>query len=117
MPPPITATRRLMPVLENGRGESLARFAPRPLPSIEESESPGFDAFARLRVRRRARIVERAVRGEARGHAGVGIEDLEHEGFVARHLREVVPHVRRIVGDVVDLAGAIFVTPLDLDEA
>lgn len=49
--------------------------------SVEECESPGFDAFARRRSRRRREIVKRAVRGEARGLAGIGIEYLEHQGL------------------------------------
>ena len=57
------------------------------------------------------------VRGEARRHALVGVEHLEHQRLVALHLREVEPLVRRIVGDVVDLAGAVLVAPLHQDEA
>ncbi len=33
------------------------------------------------------------------------------------HLREVEPLVRRVVRDVIDLAGAVLVAPLDQDEA
>ncbi len=53
---------------------------------------------------RRLRIIKRAVRREARGLAGIGIEHLEHQRFVARHLRKIKPLMRGMVGDVVDLA-------------
>src|SRR5262245_2587703 len=91
--------------------------APTALPSIEEGKGPCLDAFPRRRPRRRRRIVERAVRSEARRLARVGVIDLEDERLVPRHLREVVPLVRRVVSDVIDLAGAVLVAPLDPDEA
>src|SRR4051812_38969583 len=85
--------------------------------SVEEREGTGFNAFTRRGIGRRVRIVERAVRGEARGLARVGIENLEHERFVAIHLREPEPAMTRIVSDVIDLAGAVLVAALDTYEA
>src|SRR5581483_11291653 len=76
---------------------------------VEERECPRLDALTGRRVRRRVRIVERAVRGEARRLRLVGIENLEDERLVARHPREPVPAVPRIVRDVIDDAGAILI--------
>src|SRR5580765_4647537 len=85
--------------------------------SVEQREGAGFDAFTRRGIGRRGRVGERAVRGEARGLARVGIANLEHERFVAIHLREPEPAMTRIVSDVIDLAGAVLVAALDTYEA
>src|SRR5262245_23226503 len=84
---------------------------------IPEREGARLDALARRGVRRRVRIIERRMRVEARRHALVGVEYLEHHRLVALHAREVEPLVLGIVGDVIDLAGAILVPALHQDEA
>src|SRR5258708_4197858 len=55
----------------------------------EESERPRLDALARRRARRRGRIDERAVRGEARATVLGRIVYLEDVGLVARAQRVV----------------------------
>src|SRR5687767_859767 len=96
---------------------SFVSFVVRLFRSVEEGERAGFDALARRGAGGRAGIVEGAVRGEARGPGLVRVEHLEHQRLVALHAREVIPLVRRVVGDVVNLAGAVLVAPLDPDEA
>src|SRR5689334_3641577 len=50
--------------------------------------------------------------GEAGGLAGVRIEHFEHERFVSLHLGKIVPEMRGVVGDMIDLAGAIRIPSL-----
>src|SRR4051794_3214309 len=84
---------------------------------IPEREGPCLDALARRSVLRRIGVDERRVRSEFRRHALVGVEHLEHHRLVTLHLRKIEPLMRRIVGDVIDLAGAVLVAALHQDES
>src|SRR6476620_6449544 len=80
---------------------SLCSWAARPEPKVSaalipKSEGACLDALARRGISRRGRIVGRAVRRDARGLACIRVVDLVHERCVPRHLREVIPLVRRV---------------------
>src|SRR6185436_13826220 len=81
------------------------------LDSREERQRPHLDALARRGIRTRRRVVERAVRGEARA-SRVGIVALEEHHLVRLHPGEVEPAVRRIVAHRVHLAGAVAVSQI-----
>src|SRR6266850_7566961 len=82
----------------------------------EESERPRLDALARRRARRRGRIDERAVRGEARAAVLGRIEYLEYQRLVAPHQRKIEPAVIRVVADAVGLAHAVRIAALGADQ-
>src|SRR5207249_11972792 len=83
---------------------------------VEEAKGARLDALARRRARGRVRILERAVRGEARAPVLRGIEYLEDEGLVAPHPRKIEPAVLRVVGDAVGLAHAVRIAALGADQ-
>src|SRR5882762_7181358 len=82
----------------------------------EESERPRLDALARRRARRRGRIDERAVRGEARAAVLGRFEYLEYQRLVAPHQRKIEPAVIRVVADAVRLAHAGRIAALGADQ-
>ena len=85
--------------------------------STEKCKGPSLDALAWPGVGGRIGIVESGVCGKAGGPCGIRIEDLEDQRLMTLHLGEMVPHVQRVVGDVVNLSGAIGIAPLQHDKA
>src|SRR6266849_9216778 len=83
---------------------------------VEERKRSGLDALARRRARRRGRIDERAVRGEARAAVLGRIEYLEYQRLVAPHQRKIEPAVIRVVPDAVGLAHAVRIAALGADQ-
>src|SRR6266571_6315621 len=78
----------------------------------EKSERARLDALARRRLRARAEIVERGVRGEPRPAALFRVEHLEHEHLVAPHFGEIEPAVGRVVAQPVRLTHAVRIAAL-----
>src|SRR5262249_7300309 len=86
-----------------------------PLRGREEGERPDFDALPHGSIRRRARVVERAVGREARASRR-RIVALEEHRLVGRHAREVEPAVEGAPAKRVDLAGPIAIAEVGRDE-
>ncbi len=79
---------------------------------IKKRQRTDLDAFARVRVRRRGRVVEGGV-GRPAGTAVLDrVVDLEDQRLIAPHARQPVPTMRRIVGDRIGLADAVGIAPL-----
>src|SRR5690348_3540328 len=100
--------------MEIGMAERL-RKGGRPFygaPALEEHERPRLDALPRWRTRRRAGILERRMRREARTAVFRRVVHLEDDRLVAPHLWEVEPAVGGVVFQPVGLSHPIRVAPL-----
>src|SRR6185295_14114227 len=82
----------------------------------EKRESPDLDTLAWAGGGTGVGIFERGMRAPA-GTAVLGrVIDFEHERLVAPHAREPGPAMRRIVGELVDLADSVGKAPFRCDE-
>jgi len=123
---PVTDADALLAEME--RGEAVVKAGGRYIidarrtgyegcpPGLEKRDRPHFDTFPGRRIGRACRIVKGGMRGEARPAVGRRIEDLEDQRFVARHAREIVPFVVRVIRDLIGLPHTVGITPFRYDK-
>ncbi|MBL9035394.1 MAG: XRE family transcriptional regulator [Rhodospirillaceae bacterium] len=107
--------RRRAPVVAGAR-RGLRKAASSKRRPLEKRQRPAFDALAPGRARHGRRVVEGGVRGEAGAAVLRRIVALDQQRLVRPQRGEIEPAMRRVVGDAVDLAGAVGIDKIGGDE-